>query len=186
MEPWHYRLNMEGDRSPKLFGLHVTWCAQLLLICWDPPIPQHWDSYTRALLASKDRRHLFVTPWEIGREGDERRTWEESEDPLTFCRFRDSEGGRGFAYYWICNEKVLRTHQTEPSIWLQAEKFLMEKIIGKFNIPRVDKFLPVSYLGGHQNFLVCTENILIGEKVRKPCNIKHKKYIVANVNRYKF
>ncbi len=28
-----------------------------------PPIPPHWDSYTRALLVSKDRRHLFVTPW---------------------------------------------------------------------------------------------------------------------------
>jgi hypothetical protein len=27
-----------------------------------PPIPLHWDSYTRGLLVSKDRRHLFVTP----------------------------------------------------------------------------------------------------------------------------
>ncbi len=25
------------------------------------PHPSHWDSYTRALLVSKDRRHLFVT-----------------------------------------------------------------------------------------------------------------------------
>ncbi len=35
-------------------------------IGWDPatatsPIPPHWDSYTRAFLVSKDRRHLFVT-----------------------------------------------------------------------------------------------------------------------------
>jgi hypothetical protein len=29
----------------------------------NPPIPPHWDSYTRALLVSNDRRHLFVTPW---------------------------------------------------------------------------------------------------------------------------
>ncbi len=28
-----------------------------------PPSPPHWDSYTRALLVSKDRRHLYVTPW---------------------------------------------------------------------------------------------------------------------------
>ncbi len=26
------------------------------------PIPPHWNSYTRTLLVSKDRRHLFVTP----------------------------------------------------------------------------------------------------------------------------
>ncbi len=26
----------------------------------------HWDSYARALLVSKDRRHLFVTPWGQG------------------------------------------------------------------------------------------------------------------------
>ncbi len=39
-----------------------------VLIGWDsatppPPPPPNWDSYTRALLVSKDRRHLFVTPW---------------------------------------------------------------------------------------------------------------------------
>jgi hypothetical protein len=27
-----------------------------------PPIPPHLGSYTRALMASQDRRHLFVTP----------------------------------------------------------------------------------------------------------------------------
>ncbi len=46
MQPNH-RLNMEVDLQ-SLFGLHITWCAQL---------------YTRALLVSKERRHLFVTPW---------------------------------------------------------------------------------------------------------------------------
>ncbi len=29
----------------------------------NPPLPPHWDSYTRALLFSKYRWHLFATPW---------------------------------------------------------------------------------------------------------------------------
>ncbi len=38
------------------------WTA--VLIGWYPPTPPpHLESYTRALLVSKDRRHLFVTPW---------------------------------------------------------------------------------------------------------------------------
>jgi hypothetical protein len=39
-----------------------------VLTGWDPatfPLPPHWDSNTRALLVSKDRRHLFVTPAHI-------------------------------------------------------------------------------------------------------------------------
>jgi hypothetical protein len=27
------------------------------------PLPPHLVSYTRALLVSQDRRHLFMTPW---------------------------------------------------------------------------------------------------------------------------
>jgi hypothetical protein len=38
-----------------LFGLHVHSCPP-------PPLP-HLGAYTRARLVSKDRRHLFVTPW---------------------------------------------------------------------------------------------------------------------------
>jgi hypothetical protein len=56
--------NMEGDLH-SLFGLHVTWCAQLYSLAETPqlpPLPPHRDSYTRALLVSKDRRHLFVSP----------------------------------------------------------------------------------------------------------------------------
>ncbi len=37
-----------------------------VFIGWDPatpPILPHWDSYKRALLVSKDRRHIFVTLW---------------------------------------------------------------------------------------------------------------------------
>ncbi len=59
-----HRLNVEVDLQ-SLFGLHVTSCAQLYSLAETPellPIPPHWDSYTRALLVSKDRRHLFVTP----------------------------------------------------------------------------------------------------------------------------
>ncbi len=53
-------LNMELDLQ-SLFGLLCT----AVLIGWDPatpPLLPHLGSYTRALLAGKDRRHLFVTP----------------------------------------------------------------------------------------------------------------------------
>ncbi len=46
-----------------LFGLMGT----VVLITWDPATPSlpppHSGSYTRALLVSQDRRHLFVNPW---------------------------------------------------------------------------------------------------------------------------
>jgi hypothetical protein len=56
------RLNMKVDLQ-SLFGLHVTWCAQLCSLAETPqtpksPPPPHLDWYTRALLVSKDR--LFV------------------------------------------------------------------------------------------------------------------------------
>ncbi len=39
----------------------VNSCIHWLRPCNPPPIPPHWDSYTRALLlVSKDRRYLFV------------------------------------------------------------------------------------------------------------------------------
>jgi hypothetical protein len=65
----YHRLNMEVDLQSS-FGLHVTWCAQLYSLGETPQPPPppntpHLDSYTRALLVSKDRRHLFVTPWGI-------------------------------------------------------------------------------------------------------------------------
>jgi len=58
-----HRLNMEVDLQ-SLFGLDVTWCAQLYSLAEtpQPPIPPHWDSNTRALLVRKDRRHICVTP----------------------------------------------------------------------------------------------------------------------------
>jgi hypothetical protein len=43
-----------------------------VLIGWDPAtplLPPHLGSYTRALLDSQDRRHLFVIPWIIDWEG---------------------------------------------------------------------------------------------------------------------
>ncbi len=52
-----------GVGSPK-FGLLCT----AVLIGWDPPtplpLPRILCSYTRALLVSRGRQHLFVTPWE--------------------------------------------------------------------------------------------------------------------------
>jgi hypothetical protein len=53
---------MEVDLQ-SLFGLHVTWCAQLQSLAETPAIPPRiWTRYTRALLVIKDRRHLLVTP----------------------------------------------------------------------------------------------------------------------------
>jgi hypothetical protein len=49
------------------FGLHVhiLICTHWLRPCNPPPPPHplHLSSYTRVLLVSQDRRHLFVTPW---------------------------------------------------------------------------------------------------------------------------
>ncbi len=59
------RLNMEVDLQ-SLFGLQVTWCVQLYSLAETPqlpPSPRIWTRITRTLLVSKDRRHLFVTPW---------------------------------------------------------------------------------------------------------------------------
>jgi len=59
----NHRLNMEWDIQ-SLFGLQCT----AVLIGWVPatlpPLSPHLGSYTRALLISQDRRHLFVTPCE--------------------------------------------------------------------------------------------------------------------------
>ena len=57
-----HRLNMKLDLQ-SLFGLL---CAAVL-IGRDPatPPPPIWAQYTSALLVSKDRRHLFVTPFLI-------------------------------------------------------------------------------------------------------------------------
>ncbi len=61
-----HRLNMEIDLQ-SIFGLHVTWCAQLFSLAETPQLPPSpciWTRITRALLVSKDWRHLFVTPWQ--------------------------------------------------------------------------------------------------------------------------
>jgi hypothetical protein len=54
---------MEVDLR-SLFGLHVTWYAQLYSLAETTPQPLPpalgWDS-----MVSKDRRHLFVTAWGI-------------------------------------------------------------------------------------------------------------------------
>ncbi len=52
-----HSLNMEIDLQ-SLFGLHVHSCTPQL----PHPLLPHVVSYTRALLVSQDRRHLFVTP----------------------------------------------------------------------------------------------------------------------------
>ncbi len=51
-----YRLIMELDLQ-SLFARHVLSCTY-----WLRPPPPELGSYTRELLVSQDRRHLFVTP----------------------------------------------------------------------------------------------------------------------------
>jgi hypothetical protein len=67
-EVWKHRLNIELDLQ-SLFGLRVTWCAQLYSLAetlHTPHPPVLGPSYTRTFLVTKDRRekrrHLFVTP----------------------------------------------------------------------------------------------------------------------------
>jgi hypothetical protein len=50
-----------------LFGLHVYSCIYWLRNSRDSSLLQHLGSYTRTLLVSQDRRHLFVTPCIKGR-----------------------------------------------------------------------------------------------------------------------
>ncbi len=60
-----HRLNIEIDPQ-SLFGLHVTWCAQLFSLAETPqpqPSPRLWAHIRGALLVSLDRRHLLVSPW---------------------------------------------------------------------------------------------------------------------------
>ncbi len=56
-----HRSNMESDLQ-SLFGLHVLRCIHWLRPRNFSP-PPHSGSYTRALLVSQDRQHLFGTPW---------------------------------------------------------------------------------------------------------------------------
>jgi hypothetical protein len=54
-------LNMELRSLQSFFGF----CVQLYSLAETPatpPLPQHLGSYTRALLVSQDRQHLFGTP----------------------------------------------------------------------------------------------------------------------------
>jgi hypothetical protein len=55
---------MELDLQ-SLFGLHVHSCTHWLMP--SQLLTTHLGSYTRALLVSQDRRHLFVTLWFLSR-----------------------------------------------------------------------------------------------------------------------
>jgi hypothetical protein len=57
-----HRLNNEG-RSPKfIWAPCLVMCTAVPTHWLRPPLTPHLDLYTRALLVSKDRRHLFLTP----------------------------------------------------------------------------------------------------------------------------
>ncbi len=57
-----HMLNKEVDLQKFICDVHS--CTHWL---WprNSPLPPHLDSYTRALLVSKERRHLFATPWTL-------------------------------------------------------------------------------------------------------------------------
>ncbi len=56
----------KGGRSPKFIWAPCHVMCTAVPIGWDPatppPSPSIWTRITRAILVSKDRRHLFVTP----------------------------------------------------------------------------------------------------------------------------
>ncbi len=57
---YEYRLNMDISKvylGSMCTAVHVGWDPR------KPPPPPYLGSYTRALLVSQDRWHLFVTPW---------------------------------------------------------------------------------------------------------------------------
>ncbi len=59
--PFFHRLNMEVDLQ-SLFGLHVTWCAQLYSLAETPhlpPSPRIWTRMWGALLVSKETPCFF-------------------------------------------------------------------------------------------------------------------------------
>ncbi len=91
-----------GGRSPKFFGLHVTWCAQLYSLAETPQLPPLPPTafglvlrLTRALLVSKDTRHLFVTPcfW-----------WWKGVQParLNCWRWKCIHPARPYWWWWKC------------------------------------------------------------------------------------
>ncbi len=57
-----YMSNMEEDLQ-SLFGLHVYSCIHYLRPRNSPSPPLQLGSYTRALLVSQNRRHIFLTPY---------------------------------------------------------------------------------------------------------------------------
>jgi hypothetical protein len=57
----NHRLNMELELQ-SLYGLHVHSCTHWLKPLDSPPPNSHLGLFTRALMVSQDRRHLFVTP----------------------------------------------------------------------------------------------------------------------------
>ena len=60
--PYTHKLNMESDLQ-SLFGLHAHSCTHWLKPRnSSPPRAFALGSYTRVLLVSQNRRHLFVTP----------------------------------------------------------------------------------------------------------------------------
>ncbi len=55
-----------------------------------PPSPRIWTRYTRALLVTKDRRHLLVTPWLYLSRGEGPNSWRPAGCCCCTCRLGDS------------------------------------------------------------------------------------------------
>jgi hypothetical protein len=95
-----HRLNMELDLQ-SFFGLQVHSCTHWLRPC-NSPLPPHLGSYTRPLLVSQDRRHLFVTTWLEGKETGRERMGEgegagprEAAGNVDELEINSSGGGKG-------------------------------------------------------------------------------------------
>ncbi len=62
---WVFPYVKYGVRSPKFICMGSCVHCTAVLIGWDPstpsPLPPYLGSYTRALLVSQERRHIFVT-----------------------------------------------------------------------------------------------------------------------------
>jgi hypothetical protein len=102
-----YRLNVELQKISKVY---LGSMCSAVLITWDPatPLPPHLGSYMKALLVSQDRRHLFVTLWEVGTilyfEGrhytirSKQRMIDIAKKVFTFCKT-----GRRVSFLCICS-----------------------------------------------------------------------------------
>ncbi len=119
------KLNLQS-----LFGLHGHSCTHWLRSRTPPlPFPSHLGSYTRALLVSQDRRHVFVTPcYQVLHSN---RYWD------TFCENQCCGSGiRCFFDPGIRNRFFPDpgSRITNPYFWELSDNFLNKKFYNSLKI----------------------------------------------------